>query len=118
MTPPLSTLLVNNGTALQTPYTKLNPSNVESEVKRLLQTEYHPVGTCSMLPRHKGGVVDPQLKVYGVNNLRVVDASIFPLLPRANLQSLVYAVAERAADWIKEEAKKAKGCVQHGPQRA
>jgi choline dehydrogenase len=103
VTAPLSDLLVDNGTALQSEYTKLTPENVESEIKRLLQTEYHPVGTCSMLPKEKGGVVDSKLKVYGVEKLRIVDASVFPLLPRANMQSLVYAVAERAADWIKAD---------------
>lgn len=106
VTAPLSELLVDNGTALQQEYTKLTPENVESEVKRILQTEYHPVGTCSMLPKEKGGVVDSKLKVYGVEKLRVVDASVFPLLPRANMQSLVYAVAERAADWIKADMSK------------
>jgi choline dehydrogenase len=108
VTAPLSDLLVDNGTALQSEYTKLTAENVESEVKRLLQTEYHPVGTCSMLPKDKGGVVDSKLKVYGVENLRIVDASVFPLLPRANMQSLVYAVAERAADWIKADMSKPK----------
>lgn len=116
VTAPLSDLLVDNGTALQSGYTKLTPENVESEIKRLLQSEYHPVGTCSMLPREKGGVVDSKLKVYGVSNLRIVDASVFPLLPRANMQSLVYAVAERAADWIKQEAKRPKNPA-YGPTR-
>ncbi|KAF2106223.1 glucose-methanol-choline oxidoreductase-like protein [Lophiotrema nucula] len=64
-------------------------------------TNWHSCGTCAMAPKDKGGVVDEQLRVYGVNNLRVVDASIFPLEPQSNLQSLVYAVAERAADVIK-----------------
>jgi choline dehydrogenase-like flavoprotein len=62
---------------------------------------WHYVGTCSMLPREKGGVVDDHLTVYGTSNLRVVDASIMPLISRANTQSTVYAVAERAADLIK-----------------
>ena len=48
--------------------------------------------------------MDANFKVYGAENLRVVDASVFPLLPRGNLQTLVYALAERAADWIKEDA--------------
>ena len=51
-----------------------------------------------MLPRKKGGVVDERLVVYGTRNLRVVDASIIPIIPQANTQSTVYAVAERAAD--------------------
>ena len=62
---------------------------------------YHPAGTCAMLPRNEGGVVDNRLIVYGTRNVRVVDASIMPLIPRSNLQSTVYAVAERAADLIK-----------------
>jgi choline dehydrogenase-like flavoprotein len=53
-----------------------------------------------MLPREMGGVVDDQLKVYGTRNLRVVDASVFPLEPAGNIQATVYAVAERAADLI------------------
>jgi len=61
-----------------------------------------------MLPEKDGGVVDPKLKVYGVQNLRVVDASIFPLGVRNNLQTAVYAVAEKAADIIKKDWKEAK----------
>lgn len=64
---------------------------------------WHPTSTCSMLPRDKGGVVDEKLVVYGSSNLRIVDASIIPLIPRANVQSTVYAVAERAAGLIKAE---------------
>ncbi|KAI1391661.1 glucose-methanol-choline oxidoreductase-like protein [Hypoxylon trugodes] len=63
----------------------------------------HPVGTCAMLPREKGGVVDPRLKVYGVEGLRIVDGSIMPMVPRANTQSSVYAIAEKAVDLIKED---------------
>ncbi|KAI1643449.1 putative GMC oxidoreductase [Daldinia loculata] len=62
---------------------------------------WHPAGTCAMLPEDKGGVVDSSLKVYGVENLRVVDSSVVPLLPPGNLQSTVYALAEKAADLIK-----------------
>ncbi|CZS96463.1 related to alcohol oxidase [Rhynchosporium agropyri] len=61
---------------------------------------YHPVGTCSMLPRKDGGVVDSSLKVYGTTNLRVVDASIMPVLISAHLQTAVYGIAEMAADII------------------
>ncbi|KAI1746317.1 oxidoreductase [Xylaria scruposa] len=63
---------------------------------------WHPAGTCAMLPEQIGGVVDNCLRVYGVSNLRVVDSSIVPLLPPGNLQSTVYALAERAADLIKD----------------
>lgn len=64
-------------------------------------TAYHFCGTAAMLPRAKGGVVDSALRVHGTENLRVVDASIFPLIPRGNIQSSVYAVAEKAADIIR-----------------
>jgi choline dehydrogenase-like flavoprotein len=63
-------------------------------------TIYHPVGTCAMLPRNDGGVVDHKLKVYGTRNLRVVDASIMPVLISAHLQTAVYGIAEMAADII------------------
>ena len=63
-------------------------------------TIYHPIGTCAMLPRKDGGVVDPKLKVYGTRNLRVVDASIMPVLISAHLQTAVYGIAEMAADII------------------
>lgn len=90
----------------------LNASNVNREdtdsrmlqlVKELLVTEFHPSGTTAMLPLSSGGVVDTDLKVYGTSNLRVVDAGIMPVILGAHLQAAVYAVAERAADIIKEE---------------
>ena len=68
-------------------------------------SNYHPAGTCGMGPKEAGGVVDAELKVYGVKGLRVVDASVFPILPRGNIITSVYAVAERAADMIKAEWK-------------
>lgn len=59
------------------------------------QTEYHPSGSAAMMPLELGGVVDPELLVYGTKNLRVVDASVFPLVPAAHLQAVVYGVAEK-----------------------
>ncbi|CAK41595.1 uncharacterized protein An13g01960 [Aspergillus niger] len=70
-----------------------------------LVSMWHFVGTCSMLPREKDGVVDSSLKVYGIEGLRVVDASAIPLVSTANLQATVYAFAERAADLIKQDWK-------------
>lgn len=64
-------------------------------------TEYHPIGTASMLPKEDGGVVDAKLKVYGTTNLRIVDASIIPLHISAHIQCTVYGIAEYAADIIK-----------------
>lgn len=101
-TQPLAGLVKPNG---QTIPTDLNLDSLEY-ARNLVDTgftTYHPCGTCAMMPREDGGVVDPQLRVYGVNGLRVVDASIFPLIPRGNIQSSVYAVAEKAADMIKAD---------------
>ena len=66
-------------------------------------SSWHPIGTCAMLPRDAGGVVDPRLKVYGIEGLRIVDASVMPLHVRGNIVTSVYAIAERAADMIKED---------------
>ncbi|KAK8023774.1 hypothetical protein PG993_011840 [Apiospora rasikravindrae] len=73
-------------------------------VRQVTFSCYHPAGTCAMKPRGDGGVVDARLVVHGTVNLRVVDASVFPLMPSGNIQATVYAVAERAAAFIKESA--------------
>jgi len=62
---------------------------------------YHPTGTNAMLPKAYGGVVDPTLKVYGTNNIRVVDVSILPFNLATHLAGTTYAIAEQAADIIK-----------------
>ena len=60
------------------------------------ETVFHPTSTCSM-----GAVVDEQLRVKGVSNLRVVDASVMPAVPSGNINAAVIAVAEKAADLIR-----------------
>lgn len=47
-------------------------------VREGANTQFHPTGTCAMLPKNEGGVVDKDLRVYGLANVRVVDASVFP----------------------------------------
>ncbi|KAK0758109.1 hypothetical protein N5P37_009407 [Trichoderma harzianum] len=79
-------------------------SGLEKAKEYLRQTTvgaHHFTGTCSMMPKDLGGVVDAQLRLYGCPNLRVADASIIPLTPRANPQATVYGVAEHAASIIK-----------------
>ncbi|OCB92256.1 hypothetical protein A7U60_g336 [Sanghuangporus baumii] len=66
-------------------------------------TEYHPANTCAMLPQSKGGVVDPKLKVYGTSNVRVADASVFPIQFSSHLMMSVYALAETASEIIRAE---------------
>ena len=79
------------------PHIKSN-SDIAEYIKQYAQTDLHPAGTCSM-----GKVVNHQLKVYGVSNLRVVDASIMPKLVGANTNASVVMIAEKAADMILKE---------------
>jgi len=82
---------------------QLDLDSAKRYLKETATTNYHPCGTCSMTPEKDGGVVDPRLRAYGTANLRVVDASIFPIIPRGNIISTVYAVAEKAADMILQD---------------
>ncbi|KAL1963315.1 hypothetical protein VTN77DRAFT_8436 [Rasamsonia byssochlamydoides] len=65
------------------------------------QTGFHPCGTCRLSKNINQGVVDPQLKVHGIKNLRVIDASVFPVIPDCRIQNAVYMVGEKGADLIK-----------------
>lgn len=65
-------------------------------------TFFHSSCSCPMGKREEGGVVDAKLRVYGVKGLRIVDASVFPMIPATHISGTVYAVAERAADLVKE----------------
>ncbi|KAI0545605.1 hypothetical protein F4679DRAFT_599346 [Xylaria curta] len=81
------------------------PDDLKGFLRQNVNPSYfHPVGTCAMMPRELGGVVDERLKVYGVEKLRVVDASIMPVLVGANTCQTTYAIAEKAADLIKADA--------------
>lgn len=62
----------------------------------------HVSSIAAILPREDEGVVDSTMKVYGRTNLHCENASVFPLEPLGNIQSMVHAIAERAADILKE----------------
>lgn len=69
-------------------------------IRREVVTLYHPTSTCAMGDADSA-VCDPQLRVRGVDGLRVVDASVMPTVPRGNTNAPTIAIAERAADLIK-----------------
>jgi choline dehydrogenase-like flavoprotein len=69
---------------------------LRAHIARTTFEVYHPVGTCAI-----GSVVDAELRVEGLEALRVVDASVMPTVPRGNTNAPTIAIAERAADLIR-----------------
>ncbi|KAJ3547229.1 hypothetical protein NM208_g1629 [Fusarium decemcellulare] len=70
---------------------------IDARIREATGGCFHPMGTAAM-----GKVVDTNLRVKGVSGLRVVDTSVFPLSISANLQVATYALAEQAAEILKE----------------
>lgn len=73
---------------------------VEADLRRDTELLYHPTSTARM-GSESTGVVDEMLRVHGVVGLRVVDASVFPTIPRGNTNAATYMVAEKAADLMR-----------------
>lgn len=94
-------------------FTKIRKKNIftpnvktDDDIRKIIReradTVYHPVGTCKM-GNDAMAVVDSSLRVHGIENLRVVDASIMPTLVGGNTNAPVIAIAEKAADMIRED---------------
>ena len=75
-------------------------------IRRTASGAHHYTSTCAMAPRNRGGVVDERLRIHGCRNLRVFDASVIPLSPRANTQAVVYDFAEHGATIIQDDISK------------
>ena len=82
-----------------------SPEALDAFIRKTAITVHHPASTCRMGPPNDSmAVVDSQLRVHGVNRLRVIDASVMPDLTSGNINSPVIMIAERAADFIRNGA--------------
>ncbi len=75
-------------------------AEIEAFLRREVELLYHPVGTCRM-GRDDGAVVDPELRVRGVERLRVADASVMPVITGGNTNAPTIMIGERAADLLR-----------------
>jgi choline dehydrogenase len=73
--------------------------DIDAFVRESVDSAYHPAGTCK-IGSDPMAVVDPELRVRGLNNLRVIDASVFPTIPNGNLNAPTMMVAERGVSLI------------------
>jgi choline dehydrogenase len=78
-----------------------SPEEFDAALRERVELIYHPVGTCRMSDDGEGAVVDSQLRVHGIDGLRVADASVMPVIPGGNTNAPTIMVAERAADLIR-----------------
>lgn len=87
------------------PFDANNPAQVENFLRDHSDTEYHPVGTCKMGPAHDPlAVVDSELRVHGLQGLRVIDASVMPHLVSGNTNAPTIMIAEKGVDFIRAQA--------------
>lgn len=81
----------------------IRDEDLEADIRARCTTIFHPCGTCAMGPDPATSVVDPRLRVHGIEGLRVIDASIFPRIPTGNINAPTLMVAERGSDLILED---------------
>jgi choline dehydrogenase len=74
-------------------------ADLDGYIRKMVEVCHHPVGTCSMGVNGQS-VVDPELRVHGIEGLRVVDASVMPLVPSGNTNAPTIMIAEKASDMI------------------
>jgi choline dehydrogenase len=77
------------------------------DIRQRASTVFHPVGTCRMGPNAAQAVVDARLRVHGLASLRVIDASVFPVITSGNTNAPTIMVAEKGADLVLEDARAA-----------
>src|SRR6202000_1375439 len=92
--------------ALRLPDSVPDDAALTEHIRRWSQTQYHPVGTCAM-GAHEDSVVDPDLQVRGVDNLRVIDASVMPSIIGGNTNATTIMIGEKGADLVQAKQSSA-----------
>ncbi|GEM11781.1 choline dehydrogenase [Rhodotorula toruloides] len=110
-TSPLSSYLLKPASPSMTPEEFANATDEQllEHARETAETIYHPIGSCKIGPRDEGGAIDPSLRVYGLSNVRVCDASVFPDAVSGHPVAAVIAIAEKFADMLKAEVRESKG---------
>ncbi len=99
-TPPMQAIIkreIRPGNAVE------SEADLEADIRANSSTVYHPCGTCAMGPDPLAAVVNPRLKVHGIEGLRVVDASIMPQITSGNLNAPAMMIGEKGAKMILED---------------
>lgn len=102
-TPPLSEVItgeIHPGSAIKT------DDDLLRDFRERADTVFHPVSTCTMGPDPRNAVVDARLRVHGVSNLRIIDASVFPTLTSGNTNAPTVMVAEKGAAMLLEDERR------------
>jgi len=87
----------------ETPLSRLSDDAIIDDFRARSGTVYHPCGTCRMGPDAAHAVVDPALRVHGIDRLRIADASVFPNITSANLNAPTIMLAHKAAQLVLQD---------------